>query len=325
LTPEEAHFTTNDAIRLDVFLTQQLGQTRNQITQLIDQACVKVDGKATSKAGLKLKAGQNVFIKFPEQKSTPAQKIDFDVEILYEDDDILVIDKPSSLTVHPAPSVKEPTLVDWLKHKGIALSTLSGEERHGIVHRLDRGTSGAMVIAKNNEAHEALSLQLQDKTMGRFYLAVVNPPMKEETTIIDRPIGRSAHNRLKMAISENGKSAKTEFRKLLPSHDENEELIVCKLYSGRTHQIRVHLESISRHIVGDHLYGTHTKSDKMERILLHAYILYFTHPTTKKRVIFTASLGSVMEDYLLKHFDSKELHALIDPTRIELLFSSESL
>ena len=325
MSQKEAYFTTEETVRLDVFLTQKLEQTRNQITQLIEQNCVCVDGKETAKAGLKLKPQQNVHIRFPEQKSTPAQEIDFDVEILFEDEDILVINKPSSLTVHPAPSVKEPTLVDWLKHKGIALSTLSGEERHGIVHRLDRGTSGAMVIAKNNEAHEALSLQLQDKSMGRFYLAVVTPAMKEEITIIDRPIGRSSNNRLKMAISETGKNAKTEFRKLLPSHDATEELIACKLYTGRTHQIRVHLESISRHIIGDHLYGSAAKSDKMERILLHAYNLYFTHPTTKKRVSFTASLDSAVENYLQKHFDPKELHALIDPIRLEHLFSSESL
>jgi len=321
----ESFLVEDETVRLDLFLSQQLGQTRNQITQLIEQECIDVDGKPTAKAGQKLRAGQNVRVLFPEAKSTPAQEIDFDVEILYEDDDILVINKPSSLTVHPAPSVKEPTLVDWLKHKGITLSTLSGEERHGIVHRLDRGTSGAMVVAKNNEAHEALSQQLQDKSMGRFYLAVVTPPMKEQITIIDRPIGRSSHNRLKMAISETGKNAKTEFRKLLPSHDETQELIVCKLYTGRTHQIRVHLESISRHIIGDHLYGSHTKSDKMERILLHAYILYFTHPTTGEKVTFTASLDTVTDDYLHKHFDEKELHALIDPIRIEHLFSSESL
>ncbi|MFZ2890100.1 RluA family pseudouridine synthase [Sulfuricurvum sp.] len=325
MSQKEAHFTVEEAVRLDVFLTQKLEQTRNQITQLIEQNCVTVDGKPTLKAGLKLKLLQKIYIRFPDQKSTPAMEINFEVEVLFEDDDILIINKPSSLTVHPAPSVKEPTLVDWLKHKGISLSTLSGEERHGIVHRLDRGTSGAMVIAKNNEAHEALSIQLQDKSMGRFYLAVVTPPMKDEITIIDRPIGRSAHNRLKMAISETGKNAKTEFRKLLPSHDETEEIIACKLYTGRTHQIRVHLESISRHIMGDHLYGTSAKSDKMERILLHAYNLYFTHPTTKERVSFTAPLAPVMEDYLHKHFDSKELHARIDPIRLERLFSSESL
>ena len=321
----ESFTVADETIRLDQFLARELGQTRNQIAQLIEQECVCVDGKATAKAGQKLREGQRVDVAFPEAKSTPPQEIDFDVEILYEDDHILVINKPSSLTVHPAPSVKEPTLVDWLKHKGITLSTLSGEERHGIVHRLDRGTSGAMVVAKNNEAHEALSLQLQDKSMGRFYLAVITPPMKDEVTVIDRPIGRSSHNRLKMAISETGKNAKTEFRKVLPSHDQTEELIACKLYTGRTHQIRVHLESISRHIIGDHLYGSHPKSGKMERILLHAYILYFTHPATGERVTFTASLDPVMDAYLQKHFEPKELHAFIDPIRIEHLFSSESL
>ncbi len=325
MTQETSQFITEEAIRLDLFLTQKLGQTRNQIAQLIEQNCVSVDGKATAKSGLKLKPSQEVSIRFPKPKSTPAQEIDFEVEVLFEDDDVLVINKPSDLTVHPAPSVKESTLVDWLKHKGISLSTLSGEERHGIVHRLDRGTSGVMVIAKNNEAHEALSLQLQDKSMGRYYLAIITPPLKEAITYIDRPIGRSSHNRLKMAISESGKTAKTAFSKLMQSHDETQELIACKLFTGRTHQIRVHLESISRHIIGDHLYGTSPKSGKMERIMLHAYNLYFTHPTSKERVTFTAPIGSVMEDYLHKHFDSKELHELIDPLRIERRFSAESL
>lgn len=322
----EKLFTVDEeAVRLDVFLSQQLEQTRNQISQLIEQNAVTIDGKPTAKSGQKLKSGQTVAVVFPEAKSTPPQPIDFDVEILYEDDDVLVINKPSSLTVHPAPSVKEPTLVDWLKHKGVALSTLSGEERHGIVHRLDRGTSGVMVVAKNNRAHEALSAQLQDKSMGRFYLAVITPALKDEVTVIDRPIGRSSHNRLKMAITESGKNAKTEFRKLLPSHDETEELIACKLYTGRTHQIRVHLESISRHIIGDHLYGSHPKSGKMERILLHAYNLYFTHPSSGKRVTFTAPISPIMDEYLHKHFDEKELHALIDPNHIEHCFSAESI
>lgn len=322
---ENVTLPVDEAIRLDLFLVQKLGQTRNQISQLIEQDCIRIDGKATSKPGLKLKPQQSVEITFPEAKSTPAQVIDFDVEVLFEDDDILVINKPSALTVHPAPSVKEPTLVDWLKHKGISLSTLSGEERHGIVHRLDRGTSGAMVIAKNNVSHEALSAQLQDKSMGRYYMAVVTPPLKEDGIIIDKPIGRSSHNRLKMAVSETGKSAKTQFQKVLLSNDGTQELIGCKLFSGRTHQIRVHLESMSRHIIGDHIYALQPKADKMERILLHAYILYFTHPTTNERVQFVAPLESVMEDYLQKQFDEKEFHALIDPLRFERLFSAEPL
>lgn len=319
---ENVTFTVEDALRLDLFLTLKLGQTRNQIVQLIEQNAITVNQKPSAKAGLKLKSGDNVSIVFPLVKSTPAHIIDFDVEILFEDDDILVINKPSGLTVHPAPSVKEPTLVDWLKTRGVALSTLSGEERHGIVHRLDRGTSGVMVVAKNNEAHEALSLQLQDKSMGRYYMAVITPPLKEEETLVDKPIGRSSQNRLKMAISEGGKSAKTMFRKLLPSHDSSCELIVCKLFTGRTHQIRVHLESLSRHILGDHLYGTHTKDAKLEHILLHAYMLYLTHPTSGESLSFKAPLDAVMNDYLKKHFEPKELHETISQIRFEHLFSA---
>lgn len=319
---ENVTFLTEEAIRLDLFLTQKLGQTRNQIAQLIEQNAICVDGKPTAKAGLKLKPSQNISIVFPEVKSTPAHVIDFDVEILFEDEDILVINKPSSLTVHPAPSVKEPTLVDWLKTRGVSLSTLSGEERHGIVHRLDRGTSGVMVVAKNNIAHEALSLQLQDKSMGRYYLAVITPALKDEETLIDRPIGRSSQNRLKMAIVETGKNAKTMFRKLASSLDETSELIVCKLFTGRTHQIRVHLESISRHILGDHLYGSHQKDSKVEHILLHAYMLYLIHPTSGESLSFKAPMDAVMDDYLQKHFEPKELHATFTSVQFEHLFST---
>lgn len=319
---ENVSFIVDEAMRLDVFLTQKLSQTRNQIVQLIEQNAIVIDGKPSAKAGLKLKENQTVAVYFPKMKSTPAHIIDFDVDVLFEDDDMMVINKPSGLTVHPAPSVKEPTLVDWLKTRGIALSTLSGEERHGIVHRLDRGTSGVMVIAKNNEAHEALSLQLQDKTMGRYYLAVITPPLKEEETMIDKPIGRSSQNRLKMGIIESGKNAKTMFRKLLPSNDGTSELIVCKLFTGRTHQIRVHLESISRHILGDHLYGAHQKDSKVEHILLHAYMLYLIHPRSGESLSFQAPMDAVMEDYLEKHFEQKELHATFSSIRFEHLFSA---
>ena len=291
-------YTIQNEQRLDSFLTEQIGQTRSQIVQLIKQDAVSVDGKVLSKPGVKLKADQQVTVIFPKAKETKPQKINFDVEILYEDDDLLVINKPSGLTVHPAPSVKEATLVDWLKHRGIRLSTISGEERHGIVHRLDKGTSGAMVIAKTNETHEALSLQLQDKTMGRYYLAIATPPLKEDITVVEEPIARSSHNRLKMAILSHGKYAKTEFKKTLLSLDESSELLTCKLFTGRTHQIRVHLEKLNRHIIGDHLYGAKEKKEKSEHILLHAYLLYFVHPTTKKTEHFTAVLDKDMLQFI---------------------------
>ncbi len=298
--------------RLDTFLASQIGQTRSQIAGLIKQECVYLDNKLITRPGVKLKPNQEVRVEFPEPKEEKALDVDFDVEILYEDEDVLVINKPSGVTVHPAPSVKDATLVDWLKHKGIRLSTISGEERHGIVHRLDKGTSGTMVVAKNNKAHELLSEQLQDKSMGRYYIAVINPALKEDITVIEKNIGRSSHNRLKMACSESGKYAKTMFQTLLPSLDEKNQLIACKLFTGRTHQIRVHLESMNRHILGDHIYAISPKVEKSERILLHAYMIYFIHPTTKEKVFFSASFDDKMQNYIDTKFNTEQIDEVMD-------------
>jgi 23S rRNA pseudouridine1911/1915/1917 synthase len=311
--------------RLDTFIANLLNETRNQSAQLIKQGAITVDGKSVTKVGLKLKLEQVIMITFPEQQITPALKVNFDVEILFEDDDVLVINKPSGVTVHPAPSVKEATLVDWLKKKNIRLSTISGEERHGIVHRLDKGTSGVMVIAKNNESHEALSLQLQDKTMGRYYLAISTPPLKNTFMEVDLPIARNANNRLKMAVANHGKSAKTHFKQLLLSEDEKSDLLLCKLFTGRTHQIRVHLESMSRHILGDHIYGVSQLKTKVERILLHASVLYFVHPTTKEIVTFHAPLPTEMQNYLEKYFNVETLDETINPNTLEHHFADISV
>ena len=313
------------AERLDTFLTTEIGQSRSQIAGLIKNMYVFVNNKKVSRPGVKLKEGAIVKVEFPEAKQEKALDIDFDVEILYEDDDVLVINKPSGLTVHPAPSVKEATLVDWLKHKGVRLSTISGEERHGIVHRLDKGTSGTMVVAKNNKAHEFLSKQLQDKSMGRYYIAVVTPPLKEDVTIIESNIGRSAHNRLKMACGlEHGKYAKTMFKHLALSADEKTQLIACKLFTGRTHQIRVHLESMNRHILGDYIYGLSPKIEKAERILLHAYLIYFIHPSTKEKLYFKADFDKIMQDTVTNKFDKEILNEVIDTEYIMHSFTPAS-
>ncbi len=312
--------------RLDIFLASQIGQTRSQIASLIKHKCVFVENKLVTRPGVKLKVEQSVRVEFPEAKESAPLEIDFDVEVLYEDDDVLVINKPSGVTVHPAPSVKEATLVDWLKHKGIRLSTISGEERHGIVHRLDKGTSGTMVVAKNNEAHEFLSQQLQDKSMGRYYLAVLNPPLKDDITIVERSIGRSSSNRLKMACTEDGKVkyAKTMFKVLSLSSDEKQQFVACKLFTGRTHQIRVHLESMNRHIIGDHIYALSPKQEKSERILLHAYMIYFVHPMSKEKLFFIAQLDDVMKDYIEKKFDMEQINEVMDTNNILSSFSSDS-
>lgn len=322
---KEEEYACEKGERLDTFLTTQIGQTRSQIAQLIKHDSVYVDNKIVSRPGVKLKVGQKIRVEFPQAKEAKALEVDFDVEILYEDEDVLVINKPSGVTVHPAPSVKEATLVDWLKHKGVRLSTISGEERHGIVHRLDKGTSGTMVVAKNNEAHEFLSKQLQDKSMGRYYIAVITPPLKDDITVIEANIGRSSHNRLKMASGlEHGKYAKTMFKQLGLSSDEKSQLIACKLFTGRTHQIRVHLESVSRHIIGDHIYGLSPKADKSERILLHAYIIYFIHPTTKEKMFFQANFDDVMKENIDKKFNLENMNELMEINTLIHSFTADS-
>jgi len=303
-------FIPTQEIRLDLFLSEQLNESRNQIEQLIKKGFVTVQNKQKAKSGLKLQVGQEVTVMFPEVVKEEALEVDFDVKIVFEDEYFMVINKPSGVIVHGAPSVNEPTLVDWLKKKNISLSTISGEERHGIVHRIDKGTSGLLVIAKTNEAHEKLSKQLETKTMGRYYLAIIDLPLKDDITI-DKPISRNPHNRLKMGIVEGGKNAKTSFAKIATSDDNNYELIAAKLYTGRTHQIRVHLESLQRHILGDALYGFKGNLDKLKRVYLHAFSLYLQHPITGADMSFNIGIPEDMEQFYNKNFTKEEKNGKI--------------
>lgn len=267
-------FIADKSERVDKFLSERLEVSRNQVEALIKKALVKVNSKNIKKGGVKLNPGDEVEVEFLKAANEKEEyKVDFEIPVLYEDEDLLVINKPPGIVVHPAPSVKEATLVDWLKSKNYRLSTLAGEERFGIVHRIDKETSGALVIAKNNKTHEFLSAQLKDKTMGRYYLMLLNEPLKE-AVCVNKPIARNPKNRLKMAYVKNGRDAKTLF---VPVY---ENLAAAKLYTGRTHQIRVHLNTIGRYILGDVLYGK--KNQKTERVMLHAYELYFIHPEGKK-------------------------------------------
>ncbi len=499
--------------RLDVFLSSQLGISRNQISNLIKSEAVRVNGAVQSRPGYKLSAGELVRIDYPAPapQQTSAERLDFDIEILYEDEDLLVVNKPAGLTVHPAASVKEPTLVDWLKSRGYLLSTLGGELRAGIVHRLDKLTSGALLVAKNNAAHAALSAQLSDKSMGRIYLALIDLPLKEPC-VIERPISRNPANRLKMGIVPDGRSAKSAFYEILsgaeltelqnsaercdeilgaddgaaagksasadkisaanagasatlaankistgaagkisamygdgdkilnanrdadmskilatdvsvrgneilnadptagadkisttdvsasknagmdkilnkyadnadkipssctgnagkipnnlvdsedkiltadmsadqtraarlaenkvlnfknpaqnyklpPINLKNFNLVAAKLFTGRTHQIRVHLSSINRHILGDHLYGFKSENAKISRILLHAYLLYFIHPRSGKEVKICAGLPSEFLNFTTNQKVKDEIYEKILPTNVECYFSDIS-
>lgn len=435
--------------RLDVFLSSQLGISRNQISNLIKSEAVRVDGAVQTKPSYKLSAGELVHIDYPAPapQQISAERLNFDVEILYEDDDLLVVNKPAGLTVHPAASVKEPTLVDWLKSRGYLLSALGGELRAGIVHRLDKLTSGALLVAKNNTAHAALSAQLSDKSMGRIYLALIDLPLKQPC-VIERPIARNPANRLKMGIVPGGRSAKSAFYEILsgaeltelrnssekrdeilsagdgtaagksaevdkisavdkilaanastsristedkisdsdidkismgdsgkisgattgagkiptastgedkilttkmsadqtraarlaenkalnfknpaqnqilpPLNLKNFNLVAAKLFTGRTHQIRVHLSSINRHILGDHLYGFKSENAKISRILLHAYLLYFIHPRSGKEVKICAGLPSEFLNFTTNQKVKDEIYEKILPTNVERYFS----
>jgi 23S rRNA pseudouridine1911/1915/1917 synthase len=269
--------------RVDKFLSQKLNVSRNQIENLIKNGLVKVNNKIITKGGVKLKENDLIQVQIKEAKKEKIT-VDFEIPILYEDEEVLVINKPPGIVVHPAPSVKEATVVDWLKSKNFSLSTLAGEERFGIVHRIDKDTSGALIIAKTNKAHSFLSEQLKDKTLGRYYIMLLNHPLKE-SICINKPIARNPKNRLKMAIIEKGKEAKTLFTPIF------ENLAAAKLFTGRTHQIRVHLKSIGRFILGDSTYGA--KNQSIKRTMLHAREIYFIHPNGKKLSI----IAPIFEDF----------------------------
>ncbi len=325
------NFIVQETNRLDKFLALHIDASRNQIEQLIKKGFVKVEGKVIEKTGIKLKENQNIEVNFPEAEISPIKDEEFlknslkdkNVEIIYEDEHILVINKPYNLTVHEAPSVKDATLVDWLKLKNISLSTISGEERHGIVHRLDKGTSGVMVVAKSNEAHVNLAKQLEDKSMGRYYLAIIDLPLKENL-VIEKPISRNPTNRLKMAIIENGKNAKSAFCKIALSKNEKYELIAAKLFTGRTHQIRVHISSINRHILGDNLYGFKGELNKINRFYLHAYSLYLYHPITNEKMSFKAKIPNDMKEFLENNFERNGLNEKLDENNIITCFNNFS-
>ena len=317
---DKKSFIVKEIGRLDKILAQEIIKSRNQVEQLIKEGLVTVNNKLVTKTGYKLSIGDTVEYSFKEVIPKEQVVVDFDVDIIYEDEVMMVINKPSGLVVHPAPSHKGVTLVDWLKSKGISLSTIAGEERHGIVHRIDRDTTGALVIAKTNEAHQKLSDQLRDKSMGRYYLALIDYPLKDSGTV-EKPIGRNRKNRFRMDIVSDGKYAKSAFYKIAKS-DTNVELVAVKLFTGRTHQIRVHLNSLGRHILGDVLYGFKSKKDTIKRVLLHAYKLYLVHPVTNQQMEFVAPIFSDMQDILYQQFNKGEIDEKINPNIINSYFDN---
>ena len=280
-------------IRLDKYLTQVLPQfSRAYLQKLIEQGYVLVNGQ-TTKASERLNKAARITIELPPLPGGPSAE-PIPLAIIYEDEDILVIDKPAGLTVHPAPGHPHHTLVNAILAHCPSLDMGNEPMRPGIVHRLDKDTSGLMVIAKNNSAREYLVAQFKTRAVTKGYLVLVKGRLSPQQGIIEAPIGRDPHRRQRMAIVESGKEATTRYqvRKYLDAYT----LVEVTPVTGRTHQIRIHLSAIGYPIVGDPIYGT--KSAYLNRQFIHAYRLGFRLPSTKQYREFTSPLPGDLEQAL---------------------------
>lgn len=276
----------NNDIRLDAWLSSKMdGVSRTYIQKLVENGSVTVNGKS-AKTNYKVRSEDRVTVQIPpaEKLNVTAEKIDLD--ILYEDEDIIVVNKPKGMVVHPAAGNYSGTLVNaLLEHCKDSLSDINGIIRPGIVHRIDKDTTGILVVAKNNTAHEALSKKLKDHDIKRVYMAVVEGIIREESGKIDAPIGRHPVDRKKMTVStKNGRRAVTHFRVL--ERYKNATLIEVKLETGRTHQIRVHMSYIEHPLIGDGVYGRRRQHHEILGQALHARILGFVHPRSGEYMEF---------------------------------------
>src|SRR5215469_15797382 len=275
-------------MRLDVFLVKSLPEfSRSRIQQLIRAGLVRV-GVATTRPHQSVQSGDEIEVTEPPPEKIQTEPEAIPLTILYEDDDLIVINKPPGMTVHPGPGHREHTLVNALLHHCSTLSGIGGKERPGIVHRLDKETSGCLVVAKNDLAHRELSKQFAARAVEKIYLALVAGKLRKETGVIENKIGRHPVHRQRMsASSTRGRAAKTEFRVVRSS--EQASLIECKLHTGRTHQIRVHLHHLGNPVLGDKVYAPRFAKD-FPRQMLHAWKLGFHHPRTGEWKNFQAPL-----------------------------------
>ena len=282
----------NKDIRLDNYMTSILDTTRSNITKHIKDGTIKVNDKVV-KSGYMLK--EKDIITYSEWKeTTEVEKENIPLDIYYEDEDVLVVNKKSGMVVHPGSGNYHGTLVNALTYYTDELSDINGTDRPGIVHRIDKDTSGLLLISKNNKAHQILSDDFKNKRIKRKYIALVSGVINENTGKINAPIGRSLTDRKKMCVTDkNSKSAITNFTVL--ERYKNSTLIECILETGRTHQIRVHMSYIGHPVINDPVYG---KKINDYGQLLHAYYLGFNHPTTKKFIEFTCPLEDKFNEML---------------------------
>lgn len=284
--------------RLDLYLSKQIPDiSRTEIKKLIQDGDILING-SIAKPKYLLKYGDNIVVEIPEDESNEILPQDISLEVIYEDEDIAVIDKPQGMIVHPASGIYKDTLVNALLYRFETLSRIGGEMRPGIVHRLDKDTSGLLVVAKNDFSHLALSKRLKDRDMKREYIALVKGVLKLDEGLIDEPIGRNPRDRKKMAvIYGNSKNATTYYRVL--ERFQNYTLVKMNLETGRTHQIRVHFSYINHPIVGDAVYA-HNDKFNLNGQLLHSISVGFIHPRTEEYMEFSTEIPKRFTDIIKK-------------------------
>ena len=294
----------SDAPRADAYLASVTDYTRSQIQKWLKDGALLQNGKAV-KPNSAIRAGDTLRLSVPEAPETLAVPQDIPLDIVYEDDDLCVIHKPKGMVVHPAPGNPDGTLVNALLFHFASLSGVGGAQRPGIVHRIDRDTSGLLVVAKNDTAHERLAAQFADHSAHRDYVCLVHGNWKEDTGTIDAPIGRHPVDRKRMAVVPNGRRAVTHWR-VLQRYGEATFLDVT-LETGRTHQIRVHMAYCKHPIIGDPVYGSVAPKLGLYSQALHGYRLTFTHPSTQETMTFTAPMPYDFETALRRLSDNGEL------------------
>lgn len=290
----------NQQMRLDKYLAEQFPEhTRSYLQKLIKDGEVLVNGKNV-KTGYQLSKGDEVSVNIPEPKELDVEPQKMDLDIVYEDDDVILINKPKGMVVHPAPGHTTDTLVNGLLyHCKDNLSGINGVARPGIVHRIDRDTTGILIVCKNDMSHNSIAAQLKEHSINRRYRALVHGNLKEDTGTVEGAIGRHPIDRKKMSINEkNGKPAVTHYTVL--ERFGNYTLIECRLETGRTHQIRVHMSSIGHPLVGDEVYGPAKCPFKLQGQCLHAMVLGFVHPRSGEYMEFSAELPEYFEELLRK-------------------------
>ena len=288
-TPIEFIVSENDAkLRLDHFVAKRLPQySRSRLQQLIRSGFVRLNDASTRPRQI-VRAGDKIDVREPPVEQIEIQPQRIPLDILFEDDDLIVINKPAGLTVHPGAGQREQTLVNALLSHCTTLSGIGGKERPGIVHRLDKETSGCLVVAKNDLAHRELSRQFADRTVEKIYLALVAGKLRKPAGVIEERIGRHPVHRQRMSVTtKRGRTAKTEYR--VVRSNEEASLIECRLHSGRTHQVRVHLHHLGHPVLGDKVYGVRLVKN-FPRQMLHAWKLGFRHPQTGEWKQFQASV-----------------------------------